>query len=138
MTWKQPWLEKKLASAELKNQKQTQLKKKNSPSDRKFLDRKRNKQLGKGFLVHKSLNVTCTNLVIERTATLTVTKKDKSKSKSTPTFSNFCCDGYMYSKIMNTIWTILTFFSNIKFFSNLDIIPLLEPLKFFLQIQFPI
>ena len=57
---------------------------KNSPSNRIFLDKKGNKQLGMGFLVNKSLKVTSTNMVKKRIFTLTVTKKDKFKSKSTP------------------------------------------------------
>ena len=57
----------------------------NSPFNRIFLDRKRNKQLRTGFLVNKSLKVTSTNLVKEKIGTLIVTKKDKFKFKSTPT-----------------------------------------------------
>ena len=59
--------------------------KKQSPPSRIFLEIKRNKQLGIGLLVTKSLKVTSTNLVNERIATLKITKKDKFKSKSTPT-----------------------------------------------------
>ena len=43
--------------------------KENSLSNRIFLDRKWNKQLGMRFLVNKSLKVTSTNLVNEKIAT---------------------------------------------------------------------
>ena len=59
--------------------------KRNSPYYCMILRRKGDKQFGMGFLMNKSLKVTSTNLVNERTATLTVTKKDKFKPKSIPT-----------------------------------------------------
>ena len=81
--------QKELKSAKFKNQKQSQLKKnKNSPSNRIFLDRKGNKQLGMGFLVNKSLKVTSTNLVNESEPEnfyIDSNQKDSFKSKSTPT-----------------------------------------------------
>ena len=57
----------------------------NSPCNISFRDRKGNKQMGKRFLFNKSLKVTGTNLVNERSATLTLTQKDKFEFKLTPT-----------------------------------------------------
>ena len=54
---------------------------KNSPSIRIILDRRRNKQLGMGFVVNKSLKVTSTNLLNGRISTLKLTKNDKFESK---------------------------------------------------------
>ena len=96
----------------------------NSSPNRKFLDRKRIKQLGMEFLVNKPLKVTSSNPVNERIATLTVNKKINSKLNQRPLSAFFVAMVHFnewknneYISVEADVFPNFSLFSNFRYYS---------------------